>query len=176
VGAILAVVHVQDFVTLQKWDHHGTYDLKLLIERSHRKLANCGRKAASAAGALITPILAKLANSFGMELIKQLVISMAKDEGKPPSAVKIPAAAVTARMPVDTTVQLFSLWRDVAQLPASVCEWLAAACAAIKEGVDLCLRMPDAQLKHARSIHDGLMMITLLHLTDLREKQTLESR
>lgn len=57
---------LQDFVTLQRWEHQGTVDLKLNIEKSQRKLIKCRRQVSVAVQEMVTPIFAGLANSLGI--------------------------------------------------------------------------------------------------------------
>lgn len=137
---------VQDFVTLQKWDHHGAYDLKLLIDKTQRKLASCSKRTASAAAELITPALARTANSIGSELVRGLV-AHTPDESKGSDSVEGKGTSIstiaTAKLsslprPVQSAVGVLSLWSRMAKVPAVVEAWLASKCMALKEGMASC--------------------------------------
>ena len=124
---------LQDFVTLQKWDHHGAYDLKLLIEKTQRKLASCSKRTTSAASELITPALARSAQSIGIELLRGLATHTA-DESK---AAATPATDTVPR-PLQSTVAVLSVWSSTTDVPAVVATWMTSKCIALKQGVARC--------------------------------------
>lgn len=61
---------LQDFVTLQRWEHQGTVDLKLNIEKSQRKLVKCRRQVSFAVQEMVTPVFAGLASSLGIHHVQ----------------------------------------------------------------------------------------------------------
>eukprot|EP00892_Ulva_mutabilis_P006641 jgi/Ulvmu1/4349/UM002_0073.1 len=66
---------MKDFVALQKWEHQGTVDLKLNIEKSQRKLTKCRRQAAAAVSQMVTPVFARLAGTLGIDHVQRIASS-----------------------------------------------------------------------------------------------------
>lgn len=137
-------VALQDFVTLQRWDHHGAHDLKLMIEKAQRKLATCNKRTQAAATELITPALATFASSIGMELVRKLASSSA-DVSNSEAAADVPVkpestalASNTLPRLVQSVVGLSTSWARMVEFPEIVHTWMASQCANLKQGVKFC--------------------------------------
>jgi hypothetical protein len=130
---------VQGFVTLQKWDHHGAYDLKLLIEKTQRKLATCNKRTASAASELITPVFSSSAASVGIDLVNSLAAPLAEqslraDDAEPPSKVaSISTTSSNLPRPVQTSLSTLALWNRMEAVPAVVEAWITSSCSALQQ-------------------------------------------
>jgi hypothetical protein len=66
-------------VKLERWEHRGFDDLRLATERAQRKLFDCRRKAASAAGQAVTSLLGALARALGVRLVTALISGLSVD-------------------------------------------------------------------------------------------------
>lgn len=143
---------VQDFVTLQKWDHNGAYDLKLLIEKTQRKLATCSKRTTSAASEMITPVLSRSAASIGIELVCGISTHTADDapdaDGSKAQDKSAPSSSTTLTLPrpLQTSIAVFTLWNKMPKVPAVVEAWITSQCMALKQGVIFC----HAQVPHCK--------------------------
>lgn len=135
-------------MTLQKWDHHGAYDLKLLIEKTQRKLASCSKRTTAAASELITSALARSAQSIGIELLCG-VAAHTPDNSKGPESTTAPTTETLPR-PLQSTVAVMSLWNRMTDVPITVAAWITSNCIALKQGVACFSDVLDACASCAR--------------------------
>jgi hypothetical protein len=126
---------MQDFVALQKWDHHGAADLKLTTERSQRKLLKCRRQAIAAAREPVTPIFARLSKAMGISTLKCLVAGLSIDTGREEeTAVTVNTGLALPR----TSLQVGPPSQDLATVvhttTSDAAAWLEAYCKELQKG------------------------------------------